>query len=154
MREGRIEMEVFRQATETLDRFEDFLLRATKFLPHRAEAHLRYSLTHSLKQTAEGGWTWKQDRRRRRVEQDPQRSCSASSNAACRRGRAAFRLGWPGRPPRAHRRSGHAGCVVAERVTREMADARLVVVPRAMHNDNLADFAQALGAFLSDVLER
>jgi hypothetical protein len=57
-------MEAFRDETETLSAFDDFLNRAIKFMPHRPVPHLRYSLTHSLKQTAEG-WTWKQDHRRR-----------------------------------------------------------------------------------------
>src|SRR5918998_644384 len=34
MREGQIEMEQFRAATETLARFDDFLDRAMRFMPH------------------------------------------------------------------------------------------------------------------------
>lgn len=62
MEAGQQEMEAFRRETETLRRFEDFLERAIAFQPHRAPAHLRYSLMHSLK-PVEGGWTWKQDDR-------------------------------------------------------------------------------------------
>ena len=57
-------MEQFRQETETMRNFDDFLDRAVKFNPQRRPAHLRYSLLHSLKQV-EDGWTWKQDHRRR-----------------------------------------------------------------------------------------
>ncbi len=63
MPEGQQRNRSFQQATETLARFEDFLDRAVAFSPHRASAHLQYSLMHSLKQT-DRGWTWKQDHRR------------------------------------------------------------------------------------------
>ena len=66
MRDGLIEMEQFRQDTETMSRFEDFLNRAIHFNPQRKPDHLRYSLLHSLKQV-DDGWTWKQDHRRRIV---------------------------------------------------------------------------------------
>ncbi len=64
MQAGLIEMEEFRQDTETMSRFEDFLERAVHFNPQRKPEHLRYSLLHSLKPIEEG-WTWKQDHRRR-----------------------------------------------------------------------------------------
>ena len=64
MQAGLIEMEEFRQDTETMRRFEDFLERAVHFNPQRKPEHLRYSLLHSLKPIEEG-WTWKQDHRRR-----------------------------------------------------------------------------------------
>jgi pimeloyl-ACP methyl ester carboxylesterase len=63
---GLVEMEQFRQDTETMSRFEDFLDRAIHFNPQRKPNHLRYSLLHSLKQV-DDGWTWKQDHRRRVV---------------------------------------------------------------------------------------
>lgn len=63
MTEGQQRMRAFRQDTEILAKFDDFLDRALRFSPHRAPEHLRYSLLHSLKQV-NGGWTWKQDRRR------------------------------------------------------------------------------------------
>ena len=69
MSEGVIEMEQFRQDTETMSQFEDFLNRAIHFNPQRKPDHLKYSLLHSLKQIDEG-WTWKQDHRRRQTPED------------------------------------------------------------------------------------
>ncbi|MDA0353159.1 MAG: alpha/beta hydrolase [Chloroflexi bacterium] len=66
---GLVEMEQFRQDTETMSKFEDFLERAVHFNPQRKPAHLKYSLLHSLKQV-DDGWTWKQDHRRRVVPED------------------------------------------------------------------------------------
>jgi len=66
MMEGLAEMEAFRQDTETMSRFEDFLERAIHFNPQRKPDHLKYSLLHSLK-PVEDGWTWKQDHRRRQI---------------------------------------------------------------------------------------
>ncbi|MEJ2131054.1 MAG: alpha/beta hydrolase [Gammaproteobacteria bacterium] len=156
MREGQIEMEQFRVETETLDRFEDFLARAQKFIPHRAPEHLRYSLTHSLKPTDDGRYTWKQDHRRRRGDRD----LSDEERAAAREARAEalwadllsierptilFRGEW----------SKILSPEVARRVVDGMTDARLVEIPRATHNvhsDNPKDFAAALDEFLTEVL--
>jgi pimeloyl-ACP methyl ester carboxylesterase len=80
MREGQLEMEAFREATETLSRFEDFLERAQRFMPHRPAEHLRYSLTHSLKQVPEG-YTWKQDHRRREGQAELTEEQRAEANA-------------------------------------------------------------------------
>jgi esterase len=60
---GVLSMEGFRIETETLSRFEEFLERSHKFMPHRPVAQLRYSLMHSLKQLPDGRWTWKHDHR-------------------------------------------------------------------------------------------
>ncbi len=156
MREGQIEMEQFRQATETLSRFEDFLDRARKFMPHRAPEHLRYSLSHSLKQTAEG-WTWKQDHRRRQAvavspeEQQAARGRNAEALWADVRAIATPTLLLRGAD------SKILSSEVAERTVAAMASARLLVIPRATHNvhsDNPAGFAAAVDAFLSEVLSR
>lgn len=156
MREGQVEMEQFRQATETLSGFEDFLDRAMRFMPHRAPEHLRYSLSHSLKQT-EQGWTWKQDHRPR-----PTADLSESQRAAAR-AQSADALWADVRAidvPAILLRGEDSRILaadVAERTVAAMRDARLIVVARATHNvhsDNPADFAAALDAFLSDVLPR
>jgi esterase len=63
MHSGVLSMEGFKIETETLSRFDDFLERSHKFMPHRPIAQLRYSLMHSLKQLPDGRWTWKQDHR-------------------------------------------------------------------------------------------
>jgi len=155
MREGQLEMEQFRRETETLVRFEDFLERAMRFMPHRAPAHLRYSLTHSLRPT-EGGWTWKQDHRPR-----PQASGTTAVDVAAARARAAEAL-WADvraiRVPTLLLRGADSKILaqdVAERTVAAMPDARLVVIPRATHNvhsDNPAGFAAAVNAFLTEVL--
>lgn len=69
MKSGIVEMEQFRQDTETMSKFEDFLERAIHFNPQRQPAHLKYSLLHSLK-PVDDGWTWKQDHRRLAVPKD------------------------------------------------------------------------------------
>jgi len=156
MREGQLEMEAFRRETETLGRFEDFLERAVKFMPHRPPAHLHYSLTHSLKQAADG-WTWKQDHRRR-----AQIAGSAGEQAAAR-ARQADALWADVRaitvPTLLFRgeQSKILSHEVAARTVAAMPDARLVVIARATHNvhsDNPGAFAAALDAFLTEVLPK
>ncbi len=149
MRAGQIEMEQFRHATETLERFDDFLERATKFMPHRPASHLRYSLTHSLKLTAGGQYTWKHDRRPRPssmpVAAEVRADAMWADVRAIRQPTLLFRGG----------ESKILAQETAERTVKAMHNARLVVIPRATHNvhsDNPADFSRELDRFLSDVL--
>ena len=155
MREGQLEMEQFRQATETLNSFDDFLDRAMKFMPHRPQAHLRYSLTHSLKQV-DGGWSWKQDHRARAAT-----SQSTNEEQQAARETRAEALWFDVRAirqPTLLLRGENSKILAhdsAERMVEAMQNARLVVVPRATHNvhsDNPGDFARALDAFLTEVL--
>jgi pimeloyl-ACP methyl ester carboxylesterase len=152
MREGVIEMEQFAQATETLDRFEDFLERAIEFNPDRPVDHLRYSLTHALKQTAEG-WTWKNDRRERAKpdEEALKRDLEARAEALWAAVRAIEVPALLVRGAESKVLSAeHAQAVVAA-----MPHAELVEVPRARHTvqgDNPADFARVLDAFLRKTL--
>ena len=149
MRAGQIEMEQFRHATETLERFDDFLERAIKFMPHRPPSHLRYSLTHSLKLTAAGRYTWKQDRRPR--PSTATGDAEARANALWDDVRAI-------RQPTLLFRGAESKILAhetAERMVKAMHLARLVVIPRATHNvhsDNPADFSRELDRFLGDVL--
>jgi pimeloyl-ACP methyl ester carboxylesterase len=146
MQEGHLEMEQFARATETLSRFEDFLERAMRFMPHRSEAHLRYSLTHSLKRT-DGGYTWKQDSRPRpgpalSPEAQVARREALWSDVRAIRTRTLLFRGAESKILAHH---------VAERMVKSMHDARLVVIPRATHNvhsDNPGDFARELDTFL------
>ncbi|HWO94457.1 MAG TPA: alpha/beta hydrolase [Dehalococcoidia bacterium] len=150
MHAGVIELEQFAQATETLDRFDDFLDRSIKFNPNRPVEHLRYSLTHSLRQTDDGKWTWKHDRRPRpNMEADALRE---------RGERAASDLWDDVRAIRTRtlllrgEKSNILSQESAERMVREMHDARLAVIPGAGHSvqgDNPSAFAQAVLAFLS-----
>ena len=100
MRDGLIEMEQFRQDTETMSRFEDFLNRAIHFNPQRKPDHLRYSLLHSLKQV-DDGWTWKQDHRRRIVPEGHDRGRSEAGARTPLRGALGRRQGdrRPNAPP-------------------------------------------------------
>ena len=147
MREGEVEMSQFAQATETLERFEDFLDRARRFMPHRPEAHLRYSLTHSLKRTP-GGYTWKQDHR-------PRPGAQPSPEQRAERRERLWRDVRAIATPTLLFRGAESKILaheVAERMVKSMPDARLVVIPRATHNvhsDNPVDFARELDAFLS-----
>ena len=151
MREGQVEMESFRTATDPLLRFEDFLERAMRFMPHRPAAHLRYSLTHSLKQLPDsqgGHWTWKRDRRPRPPTTRPTAGDQEGGADALWRDVEAIRT------PTLLFRGGDSKILahdVAERMVKSMHDARLVVIPRATHNvhsDNPRDFAEALQGFL------
>ena len=151
MREGVLEMEAFREATETLRAFDDFLDRAMKFMPHRAPEHLRYSLTHSLRQVPDG-FTWKQDHRPRPgMEQDDEGRRERMAEALWNDIRAL-------QSPTLLFRGADSKVVAqdaAEQASAAMPDGRLVVIPAATHNvhsDNPRDFARELDAFLADVL--
>jgi pimeloyl-ACP methyl ester carboxylesterase len=155
MRAGLVEMEQFRRATETLDSFEDFLDRSIRFLPHRPIAHLRYSLTHSLKQTPDGRYTWKQDRRPRPTPELDEADARAARDA---RASALWEDVKAIRAPTLLFRGAESKILAhdtAEAMVKAMHEARLVVIPRATHNvhsDNPGDFARELDRFLSDVL--
>ncbi|MEZ4554125.1 MAG: alpha/beta hydrolase [Dehalococcoidia bacterium] len=156
-REGLLEMEAFRAATETLNSFDDFLNRAIQFMPHRPPDHLRYSLTHSLKPTAEG-WTWKQDHRprpgmhdlteeQRKAENDRRADALWADIRAIHQPTLLFKGA----------DSKILSQEAAERTVAAMTNARLVVIPRATHNvhsDNPVDFARALDSFLTEVLPK
>lgn len=154
MREGQLEMEAFRNATETLRSFEDFLNRAVQFMPHRAPEHLRYSLTHSLKQVPDG-YTWKQDHRPREGMEMSDEEREAD------RARSADEL-WADvralQPPTLLFRGAESKILsqeAAERAVEAMRQARMVVIPAATHNvhsDNPKDFARELDAFLASAL--
>ena len=154
MREGQLEMEAFREATETLRNFDDFLDRAMRFMPHRAPEHLRYSLTHSLKQVPDG-FTWKQDHRPRPgmemgdEEREADQERRAEAMWADFRALQSPTLLFRGADSKIVSQEG------AEHAAEALRDGRLVVIPAATHNvhsDNPKDFARELDAFLSDVL--
>ena len=154
MREGQLEMEAFRNETETLRAFDDFLERAVKFMPHRAPAHLRYSLTHSLKEVPDG-FTWKQDHRPREgVEMSDDEREAARARGADDLWNDLRAL----QSPVLLFRGADSKILsqdAAERSVAAMSDARMVVIPGATHNvhsDNPKDFARELDAFLSAAL--
>ncbi len=149
MREGLAEMESFSEATETLRDFEDFVERSVRFMPHRPVAHLRYSLTHSLKREPDGSYAWKRDRRPR-----PARDAAARERRADELWNDVRAI----RAPTLLFRGADSKILsheIADRMVKSMHDARLVVIPRATHNvhsDNPGDFAAALHSFLSPTI--
>ena len=150
MRDGQIEMESYRQETESLATFDAFLERSQKFMPHRPVAHLRYSLTHALKELPDGSWTWKQDHRRRgaptsALEREARAAALWQDLQAIRAPTILFR----------GEQSKILSAAIASKVISTMRDAREVVIPRATHNvhsDNPGDFAAALDRFLRPIL--
>jgi pimeloyl-ACP methyl ester carboxylesterase len=142
---GVLSMEGFKIETETLSRFEDFLERSHKFMPHRPIAQLRYSLMHSLKQLPDGRWTWKQDHR----------------SGAVRRLAPLGEL-WTELPkitvPTLFMRGAQSNVLardVAERAAATVPRGKLVTIDPATHNvhsDNPNAFARELHSFLQAAL--
>jgi pimeloyl-ACP methyl ester carboxylesterase len=142
---GVLSMEGFRIETETLSRFDDFVERAHKFMPHRPLAQLRYSLMHSLKQLPDGRWTWKQDHR----------------PGAVRRLTPLADL-WHALPaipvPTLLMRGAQSNVLapdVAEQVVAALPQGRLATIDPATHNvhsDNPTAFSRELHAFLQQAL--
>lgn len=152
MAEGQREMADYRAATDVLDNFEDFVDRSKKFMPHRAEAHLRYSLFHSLKQTSNGLYTWKRDQRARPV---PQLSSAEAEQVS----KAQEESLWDDvrriEKPVLLFRGADSKILspeMAAQMIQELPNGKLVTIPRATHNvhsDNPVDFAAALDDFLT-----
>jgi esterase len=145
MHSGVLSMEGFRIETETLSRFEDFLERSHKFMPHRPLAQLRYSLMHSLKQLPDGRWTWKQDYRPGAV-----------------RHHAPLAELWNELPkitaPTLLMRGAQSNVLaedVAQRAVGALPNGKLVTIDPATHNvhsDNPNAFARELHTFLTAVV--
>ena len=156
MLEGRVEMEQFRHATETMRDFEDFVQRAISFNPQRRPEHLRYSLLHSLKRV-EGGWTWKQHQRSQDARETAETRWKAEREERARWMSAdlgAIRL-----PVLLMR--GETSKMLSPEAARDAAalveDCELAVIPRAGHSvqgDNPQDFAAVLNDFLTRRLDR
>ncbi len=152
MQAGLVEMEQFREDTETMHRFEDFLERAMHFNPQRKPDHLRYSLLHSLKPIEEG-WTWKQDHRRRPMPENitkeriqELRTARAEAMWSDVRAIETPTLLMRGALSNILSEEAAAGTVEA------MPDCELVVVEGAGHSvqgDNPKDFAAGLDAFVT-----
>jgi len=156
MLEGRLEMEQFRNETETMSEFEDFVRRAIKFNPQRRPEHLRYSLLHSLK-PVDGGWTWKQHQ---------QSAVARESAKAHWKVEREERSRWMSEDLRAIKlptllMRGEISRMLSPGAARDAAalieDGELAVIPRAGHSvqgDNPQDFARVLDDFLTRRLAR
>jgi pimeloyl-ACP methyl ester carboxylesterase len=151
MTEGQQEMADYRAATDVQDDFEDFVERSIGFMPHRPEAHLRYSLYHSLRKTSDGRYTWKRDMRPRPA------TMNDSSGAGVDRESALWADVRCIRKPAMLFRGANSKILspeTADRMIEELPDGQLVTIPDATHNvhsDNPVDFAGALDDFLSTV---
>ena len=141
---------------EELFDFDEFLARARKFMPHRPEAHLRYSLTHSLKQTETGKFTWKRDRRARP-------STQVQAEDLKQRTAERIRLRWEDvsniSPPTILFRGADSKILspeTADQMIDTLPNGRLAVIADATHNvhsDNPKGFARELDSFLQEVLK-
>ena len=148
-------MHDFSEATAELFDFEDFLDRAKRFMPHRPEAHLRYSLTHSLKKTQDGKYTWKRDRRPRPpLDLSEQELEQRAAERVAARWQDVRNITLPTILFR-----GADSKILSPEVADQMIDAlpngRLMVIPDATHNvhsDNPVRFASELDGFLEEVL--
>ena len=156
MLEGRLEMEQFRNETETMRDFDDFLQRTIRFNPQRRPEHLRYSLLHSLKQV-EGGWTWKQHQRPAAAREPAEAHWKAEREERARWMSADLRVI---RLPTLLIR-GEISKMLSPEAARAAAslveDCELAVIPRAGHSvqgDNPQDFARVLDDFLTPRLDR
>ena len=157
MKAGLVEMEQFRQDTETMSRFEDFLERAVNFNPQRKPDHLRYSLLHSLKQV-DDGWTWKQDHRRRPVPEgmtkDDQQQAREVRSGALGADVKAIQM------PTLLLRGSISKILseeAADAMTSSMTDCTHVVIEGAGHSvqgDQPAAMAAAVDEFLSERVGR
>jgi pimeloyl-ACP methyl ester carboxylesterase len=156
MLEGRIEMEQFRNETETMRNFEDFARRAIEFNPQRRPEHLRYSLLHSLKRV-DDGWTWKQHQRPREARETAEQHWKAEREERARWMRAD--LGAIKLPTLLMR--GEVSKMLSHEAALDAAscveDCELAVIPGAGHSvqgDNPKDFARVLDEFLTRRLDR
>jgi esterase len=152
MQEGQREMADYRDQTDTLNHFEEFVDRSKKFMPHRAEAHLRYSLFHSLKQTSDGRYTWKRDTRPRPASSLSETKVTiASDRREAELWQDVRRIQQPTLLFRGEE-SKILSTHTAERMIEELPNGMLVTIARATHNvhsDNPVDFAIALDDFLN-----
>ncbi len=152
MAEGQQEMSDYRLATDVLDKFEDFVERSKGFMPHRAEAHLRYSLFHSLKQLDDGRYTWKRDSRNREL---PVLSPTAEAELQEERRQALWQDVRSIKQPTLLFRGAQSKILspaIADQMIEALPNGQLVTIENATHNvhsDNPVDFAAALDNFLS-----
>lgn len=130
--------------------FEEFVELAHRFNPRRSIENIRERMRHRLKPIEGGKWTWKFDARFR---EEPA-LLKAGSELTTEQSWALFRSV---ETPTLLVRGAESDVLtqeVADRVAREMAHCRLVVVPGAGHSvpgDNPGDFTGAVRQFIADV---
>jgi esterase len=129
---------------------EGIIERALAFNPRRDPAILRRSLMHNLRQTPEGGWTWKYDRRRfqaldeERHRAERQRLAEFLHQVTC---------------PTLVVRGADSDVFHdedAERLAKDLPNGRWLKVPNAGHTvqgDNPKDLVAALRRFFDEIGE-
>jgi pimeloyl-ACP methyl ester carboxylesterase len=154
--EEHVAMEQFRNETETLRDFDDFVQRAISFNPQRRPEHLLYSLLHSLKRV-ECGWTWKQHQRPREERETAESHWKAEREERARWMRADLSaITLPTLLMRGEK-SKMFSPKAAQDAAALIEDCELAVIPRAGHSvqgDNPQDCARVLDDFLTRRLGR
>ncbi|MGE5595915.1 MAG: alpha/beta fold hydrolase [Hyphomicrobiales bacterium] len=130
--------------------FDEFVEMAHRFNPRRSIENIRERMSHRLRQTENGKWTWKFDSRFRQPDSGLRIGSNLSNDET-------WQLYRQVPVPTLLVRGSESDVLtqdVAERAAREMQRARLVVVPGAGHSvpgDNPDAFTAAVDSFLEDV---
>lgn len=130
--------------------FDEFVEMAHRFNQRRSIENIRERMRHRLKPSESGKWTWKFDKRFRQQDSGIRIGSELTNDQS-------WQLFRDIRVPTLLIRGAESDVLsqeIAERVTREMARARLVVVPAAGHSvpgDNPDDFTAAVREFIADV---
>jgi pimeloyl-ACP methyl ester carboxylesterase len=148
-REGVENIVRFTRGPDLLE-FDEFVEMAHRFNPRRSIENIRERMGHRLKQTDSGKWTWKFDKRFREKDA-PLRIGSEMSNDEM------WKLFRSVATPTLLVRGAESDVLaqdVAERVVREMPNARMALVAGAGHSvpgDNPDVFTESVLSFLADL---
>jgi pimeloyl-ACP methyl ester carboxylesterase len=148
-REGVENIVRFTRGPDMLE-FDEFVEMAHRFNPRRSLDNIRDRMRHRLKQTDSGKWTWKFDSRFRDKDSDLRIGSDISNDDTWKLFRSVA-------TPTLLVRGAESDVLtqeIAERVVREMPNARLVLVPGAGHSvpgDNPDDFTRAVREFIDEV---
>lgn len=130
--------------------FDEFVELAHRFNQRRTIENIRERMRHRLKPLESGKWTWKFDKRFREKDNGLRIGSELNNDES-------WQLFRDIRVPTLLVRGAESDVLsqeIAERATREMARARLVIVPAAGHSvpgDNPDEFTAAVREFLSDI---
>lgn len=130
--------------------FDEFVEMAHRFNPRRSIENIRERMSHRLKQTDSGKWTWKFDSRFREKDAPLRIGAEMSNDETWQLFRSVA-------TPTLLVRGAESDVLaqdIAERVVREMPNARMSLIAAAGHSvpgDNPGDFTAAVLSFLSDL---
>ena len=148
-REGVENIVRFTRGPDMLE-FDEFVEMAHRFNPRRSLENIRDRMRHRLKEAENGKWTWKFDSRFRDKESSLRIGSEQSNDETWQLFRSIA-------TPTLLVRGAESDVLtqeIAERVVREMPNARLVLVPGAGHSvpgDNPDDFTAAVREFVEEV---